>query len=261
MSYFACVEPVSVEAIDSKCLKNRLFSKRSTRSFTLFELLVVAAILAITLAVLLPTLERVQQKAEQVQCLSNLRQIGAAIYLYAADYNGLIVPSLTATSDWTYLLHPYIHKGTAGYSESNARSPVILCPSRSMWLTNLETTYAAHRKVMAITSPPFNDPPRKLTSILRPTEIVMVGDAMQLPAFGGGRCYAAYDFQQAHGWTLAGDPALRDQEVTSADVDADGVGENLRYRHRGYANMLFVDGHVSSFHRGDFKERNVMLSY
>lgn len=58
--------------------------------FTLVELLVVVAIIALLAAVLLPVLGRAQWAARRSQCLSNLRQAHAAFHLYASDEDGRV---------------------------------------------------------------------------------------------------------------------------------------------------------------------------
>lgn len=85
-------------------MTKRGVSMKCDRSgFTLIELLLVIAIIAILISLLAPSIGSALEKAREVQCKNNLRNIGGAMMAYAADHEGRLpgsVGSGTGNRDW-----------------------------------------------------------------------------------------------------------------------------------------------------------------
>ena len=77
---------------------SRFPSRPPTRGFTLVELLVVIGVIALLISILLPSLTRAREQSRTVACLSNLRQLGQAASIYAAQNHNYTVPGY---SDYT----------------------------------------------------------------------------------------------------------------------------------------------------------------
>jgi prepilin-type N-terminal cleavage/methylation domain-containing protein/prepilin-type processing-associated H-X9-DG protein len=93
---------------------------RSNNGFTLIELLVVIAIIAILAAILFPVFAKVQEKARQVTCASNEKQLGTAFVQYTQDYDETLPCGLSAWGSpggfgWAGEIYPYV-KSTGAYT-------------------------------------------------------------------------------------------------------------------------------------------------
>jgi prepilin-type N-terminal cleavage/methylation domain-containing protein len=73
--------------------RERMRNPARAKGFTLIELLVVIAIIAILAAMLLPALARAKRKAQEIHCVSNMKQLAVAWHLYAADFFDYMVPN------------------------------------------------------------------------------------------------------------------------------------------------------------------------
>lgn len=70
------------------CIRLSGGGRQFRKAFTLLELLVVIAIIAILAALLLPALSEAKARAQRVECVSHLRQVGMAFQTFAHDHNG-----------------------------------------------------------------------------------------------------------------------------------------------------------------------------
>lgn len=114
-------------------------SGRATDGFTLVELLVVIAIISILAAMLLPALSKAKDQARTIQCLSNLKQIGVALTMYAGDFQDHLVPAEynpravpAGGEGWPTILynHSYLPTSkTQSYNTVSDAASVFRCPS------------------------------------------------------------------------------------------------------------------------------------
>ena len=160
--------------------------KSMSKMFTLIELLVVIAIIAILASMLLSALGKARNKARSSNCLSNLKQIGMGVAMYANDFNDTVVPNQPVyTSDnlqtqvgtpgkkyksglnvvdynvtWMDLLFPYT--ANLNVYDCPSPSPLVIdnrwCPSYSInnEFTGLEFNTARvnlYNKIMKVKRP------------------------------------------------------------------------------------------------------------
>ncbi len=232
---------------------------RSKRAFTLVELLVVIGIIAALIAMLLPVLSRAREAAKATRCLSNIRQLGAALVMYTNENKGYLPVQYGDVSDFA---QPTVYdtSNPSGWScfaflihyleGINNTAPLLACPSAGEypWTSwglpspPSDTNYMVNSAALG----------RPVTRIRNPSEIIWLQEdrfrwniAWRRPAYAGGNPpqYAAWCFDNGSFWG---------QEYSNHHYVSGALGGKY-----GGGNLAFVDGHAEfrpngSLHPRDF---------
>lgn len=115
---------------------------KSVRGFTLIEMLVVIAIISVLAAVLFPVFGQVRERARATVCLSNMRQLGTALYSYAQDYDEHWPLDAHTTNEdtWVFNLDPYVGRDRRLYRCPDDNSSNWYPPPPGRVATNVRFT-------------------------------------------------------------------------------------------------------------------------
>ncbi|GAB4467966.1 MAG: hypothetical protein OHK0029_40090 [Armatimonadaceae bacterium] len=234
---------------------------RTRTAFTLIELLVVIAIIAILAAILFPVFAQARERARQLSCLSNMKQISLAYLMYAQDHDEALLPSTNYDSVerliWPAMIQPYVKNTGVFNCPSSTGSDFPLDWSRrgyaSIGLTGQTAIDARLSEGFTV--------PATLPNLDEPARIPMFADTPNAAAPGPMGRHRGYVF----------DPCVLESKVNPVDrrlstplvSDRDLVVErpdltagNLKpvfARHfamgddSGRATILHADGHVKTY--------------
>ena len=103
---------------------------KKNRQFTLIELLVVIAIIAILAAMLLPALAKAREKARQISCVNNLKNLSTLVAMYQMDHDDMLMPSVAKNVPWAKILQNTSLYNNDGNMDEKQRIKEFACPSK-----------------------------------------------------------------------------------------------------------------------------------
>lgn len=250
---------------------------RKSSAFTLIELLVVVAIIALLIAILLPSLARAREMSKGVACLSNLRQLSTGWHLYADDHKDMSVPGRFGAFPggssnranwynvgngqkirprWIATMGKYVgqlpfSKPSTTDERQDYEGAIYQCPTASERVDERNHAYGYNHQFLGnarMTDGKFHNFPVNRTRIKSFDRTVLAADSMGtaagLPKVGR----ADYDNQGRkyeqlgnHAWSL--DPPRLSERNERGSGDADSPRTAVDPRHLNKTNVVFCDGH------------------
>jgi prepilin-type N-terminal cleavage/methylation domain-containing protein/prepilin-type processing-associated H-X9-DG protein len=223
-----------------------MLKRMNKRGFTLIELLVVIAIIAILAAILFPVFAQAREAARKTSCISNTKQLGTALSMYAQDFDEVFPmggSSAPGGIRWRQMVYPYI-KNVGVYtcpSEKSGNFDAKINTTTGIIDTNNAGGYGTNSNIMRW------DASRSLAEITAPADTFLACDAAQCTA-------AVANNDQPETW-VSFKSGRTDWQVTAPGNWSDnngtpyssaGSNETRRpmARHQGGLSVIYCDGHA-----------------
>ena len=239
---------------------------KKNRYFTLIELLIVIAIIAILAAMLLPALNQARDKALAGKCMSNLKQLGGMFAFYCNDFNDFIPMTTFASSsdaDRNYGSHKPVTKFfEAGYIPrdifySRKQDKVTNCPAYGRFKEPVD----ASAQTQIVISPPGDMTTPITHTTYAPAQRLLGNTAFKQ---AGYRMLKLSRFRKPTAKTAFIDGVIG-SDVTSGNPtiltywgEADWLGGPVNWtssaHSRSKCNAVFFDGHTAAFNRFGAKQ-------
>jgi len=246
---------------------------RRNKGFTLIELLVVIAIIAILAAILFPVFSRAREQARKTACLSNMKQLGTALTMYAQDWDETLPtwywPCWKLGPEgglaWWEQLAPYtknwqVFECPSSTSTERATIPVCYPQKWNRPENGHPIDYGYNERIMNPIIPCgcgiSKSQTAKLAAIASPAETVVISDGRHAVLGAtwdegtGIHIYLAFT-NPGPGWN---DPS---SGLTCCPAVIHNLDEATKRfsRHTGGSNLVFADGHAKWYAVPQLKAR------